>query len=171
MAAIPLVSGFLAGLIPPWFKWLALAAILGAVFVGGARFGAGRVQQRWDGERAAHAAQALEASQEAHRIDNRRASVAQEVQTTYAQKQERIARSNAGAAVELDRLRGQLAAISAAASAAETTGRADAERIRVLSRLLAEGAGLASEGRERVERLDARLAGLQGWAEGVCVTP
>lgn len=171
MAAIPLAGGFLAGLIPPWFKWLALAGVLAAVFIGGARFGAGQVQQRWDAETAERTAQALEASQEAHRIDNRRASVAQEVQTTYAQKQERMARSNAGAAVELDRLRGQLAAISAAASSAETASRADAERVRVLAGLLAEGAGLAQEGRERVERLDARLAGLQGWAEGVCVTP
>lgn len=48
--------------------------------------------------------------------------------------------------------------------------RADAERVRVLTGLLAEGAGLASEGGSRVEGLAAKLAGLQDHARAVATS-
>jgi hypothetical protein len=42
------VIAFAASLIPPWARWVALAAAALALFVAGERFGAGRVQARWD---------------------------------------------------------------------------------------------------------------------------
>jgi hypothetical protein len=159
MSAIPLAGGFLAGLIPPWFRWVVYALILATVFAAGGRLGAGHVQGKWDVEKAERVKLARQQSE----------SVAQEVQTIYAQKQERLARSNATAAVELDRVRSQLDAISAAASSAETTAGANAERVRVLGGLLSESLGLSEEGRRRVEALDARVSGLQAFTAGVCV--
>ncbi len=43
--------------------------------------------------------------------------------------------------------------------------RAAAERVGILEGLLAEGAGLAAEGADRVGRLDAKLSGLQAFLE------
>lgn len=169
--AISLAGGYAMGSVP----WVTLAKLGAAVLIVAGAYAAGdRHRAKQDrleaqAEVARQAQQQLAASEDARRIDNKRASVAQEVQTIYARKQESMARGNSGAAVELDGLRRQLAAVSAAASGAETTSRADAERIRVLTGLLAESAGLSEEGRRRVESLDARITGLQGWTEGVCV--
>lgn len=142
------------------------AGLFATGWVGGYRW----VKSDWDAEKAEAARQAVQASEEARKLDNKRASVAQEVQTGYAKKQESLSRSNAVAAVELDRVRNQLDTISRAASGAEAAERANAERVRVLAGLLQESAGLSEEGRRRVEALDARLSGLQEWAEGVCLT-
>lgn len=69
-------------------------------------------------------------------------------------------------------LRGVLNALAAATGAPEdpvAACRTSAERVRVLSGLLAEGASLVAEGQERVGRLDAKLTGLQ--SHTVAVTP
>jgi hypothetical protein len=169
MTVIPLAAGFLAGLIPPWFKWAALAAVLAGIFIAGCHFGAQHVQSEWDAEKAEAVKQALAASEEARRLEQKRASVAQEVQTIYVQKQQRMAADNVSARTELERVRGQLAAVSEAARHPGTTPGANEERVRILSGLLSESLGLSEEGRERVEALDARLSGVQEWIAGVCV--
>lgn len=60
--------------------------------------------------------------------------------------------------------RGLLDAIAAAGGTADDPAaacRTAAERVGILERLLAEGAGLAAEGSRRVGALDAKLSGLQ----------
>lgn len=67
---------------------------------------------------------------------------------------------------------GLLNAINAAGGSTDDPSaacRADAERVRRLEGLLAEGAGLAAEGASRVGKLDAQVSGLQGFAEALSV--
>lgn len=96
-------------------------------------------------------------------------SKARTAANVYLRRAQTARVASAGAAADL---RGVLDALTAATRAAENPAaacRTDAERVRVLSGLLAEGAGLVAEGEDRVGRLDARLSGAQAHIGAVIV--
>jgi hypothetical protein len=161
----PSLVGWVLGFLP-WWAWAALVALALATATGmGHRAGAAGVQQRWDAEKAAAARQALEASQEARRIEQARAAKVQEVQSDYATRSNRDRAAAAGAAGELERLRDELAARDRAAAAPASTCRIDvagAERdlFGSCAAALAEVAGEA-------DRLETRLTALQGYVRAI----
>jgi hypothetical protein len=165
---ISLLSGFIAGNIP--WRLIGIVSLILGSFYGGWWVNGNRWEAKVNAAKAEQQAQALEADKEARKLETKRASVAQEVQTDYAQKQTHMAAVNVAARSELDGLRQQLDAVSLAASSAETTSRANAERVRVLGSLLAESLELSEEGREHLAGAVAKLEGLQAWAAKVCVT-
>jgi hypothetical protein len=128
-----------------------------------AGFGAGHwwVQTSWDKAEAARTSQQLAQEQELRRFEQARAAKTQEIQSDQALKQARLARAASDDHVAVLGLREQLDAIRNDAETNPAACRANAERVRVLAGLLAEGVGLVQEGKERVGRLDARLTGLQ----------
>jgi len=99
---------------------------------------------------------ASEAARESERTDALKQA---EVLSTYAARLKRESAAAAAARSDLDRLRNALA--TGPEAPADSCG-PERARIRVLSDLLAEGAGLAAEGREHVEQLRASRAALVG---------
>jgi chromosome segregation ATPase len=107
--------------------------------------------------------------QEAHRIDNRRASITQEVQSDHAKKTAQLAVSAAATRRQLADVQLQLDLLRREAAGAQAAERANAERVTVLANLLEEGAGLLSESHARVGALATELGSLQAWVRGVCM--
>jgi hypothetical protein len=113
--------------------------------------------------------QALEASQEARRIEQQRATKVQEVQDDYATRSNRDRAAAAGAAGELGRLRNILAAASGpASSAAAAPGRADdATAARTVVGHCAQSLLAMAE---TADACESRLSGLQGYVQAITGT-
>lgn len=119
-------------------------------------------------ERAAKVTVAL-ALAENHRATEAKLNTNTRKATDVLTSQLRVA--DATAAGLADDLRGLRDAIGASdgrtAEDSAAACRGYAERVAILERLLAEGAGLAAEGAARTVRLEARLTGLQQYAAGL----
>lgn len=150
------------------FQAFAAAVLLALAAAGIQTWRLGALQDEIDAERAAKLQAALILS-ENHRAteakltaNTRRASDALTTQLRAA---------DAAAAGLADDHRRLLDAIGPAdgrtAEDSAAACRGYAERVGILERLLAEGAGLAAEGATRALRLDARLTGLQGHVAGL----
>jgi hypothetical protein len=159
----------LVGLIPPWFKWVALGLVAGSLVMAGERWGAGRIQAKWDAEKAATVAQALQASQEARRVEQSRARNVQESQD-HARKIAEAARVDAaGARDELGRLRDELAArdrVTAVAAGAKCVVDVGAAERKLLGACAAEYQRMAEE----ADGVRANLIELQGYVKALGVT-
>jgi hypothetical protein len=98
----PSLVGWLLGLLP-WWAWAALVALMVTAAAGkGWQAGSGHVQARWNAEKAERVQQALEASQEARRIEQQRAAKVQEIQDG---KDADLRRINARLGAALEQLR------------------------------------------------------------------
>jgi len=142
-----------------------VAAVLLGLFALGVRVGAGRVQAEWDAEKAQRLADALQASQEARRLESRRATNVQEAQD-HARKIASAARADAvGARDELERLRGALADRDRAAQAPGAECRVDAGAVerQLLGACAATLEGLARE----ADQDRGRLIELQGYVRAI----
>jgi hypothetical protein len=161
----PSLVGWVLGFLP-WWAWAALVALALATATGmGWQQGAGHVQARWNAEKATRVQQALEASQEARRLEQARAAKVQEVQDVYATRSNRDRASAAGAAGELGRLRDELAARDRAAAAPAATCRIDlAGTERQLFGRCAEALSAVAAD---ADRLETKLTALQGYVRAV----
>jgi hypothetical protein len=168
MGVISLAGGFLAGSIP-WLrlvKWGAFALIVAGAYAAGDLRRARLDKLEADAERGRQAAQALEASEEARRIEQKRASGVQEAQD-HAQAIARVSRADAAAArTELQRLRDILAErdrIVAVAAGAQCRVYAGATERKLLQSCAEALAGLGEE----ADRERAHLIELQGYVKAI----
>jgi hypothetical protein len=163
-----LVTWVLRNVVPIGCAVLLAFALAFAARVG-QRAGAAGVQAKWDADKAAAARQALEASQEARRIEQHRAREVQSAQSNYAARAVRDRAAAAGAAGELERLRDELAARDRAAAAPASTCRIDvagAER-ELFGRCAAALAEVAAE----ADRVESKLTGLQDYVRAIGAAP
>jgi DNA-binding ferritin-like protein len=112
---------------------------------------------------------AAESQRIAERVRAAKAAQARKVEEEYAAKIRRANSSAAATKSANERLQSQLAARSDYPRDAVAVCGVDGARGRKLEELLAESAGLAAEGAERVERLGAKTASLQDYIQRVCV--
>jgi hypothetical protein len=162
----PSLVGWVLGFLP-WWAWAALVALALATSAGlGHRAGAAGVQQRWDAEKAAAARQALEASQEARRIEQARAAKVQESQDHARQIASAARQDAAGARTELDRLRSILAErdrVTAVAAGAQCRVDAGATERKLFQSCAEALAGMG----EQADADRTRLIELQGWVKAI----
>lgn len=162
----PSLVGWVLGFLP-WWAWAALVALAVATATGmGWQQGAGHVQARWNAEKATRVQQALEASQEARRIEQARSRNVQESQD-HARQVAAVSRADAaGARTELDRLRSILAErdrVTAVAAGAKCVVDVGAAERKLLGACAAEYQRMA----EDADGIRANLIELQGYVRAI----
>jgi hypothetical protein len=160
-------AGFFAlSLVPPW-AWAALAGVvLVTTFAAGWRAADGRWQAKEKVRLAEQTQHALEASQEARRIEQARAAKVQEVTNDYATRSNRDRVAAAAARTELDGLRSALADRDRAAAAPGAACTIDAGGGLERQLLGACASALADLGGE-ADRLETKLTGLQRYVRAI----
>jgi hypothetical protein len=143
---------------------VAIAMLFAAGFFSGKHW----VQGDWDAEKAERVAHALEASQEARRIEQARAAKVQEVQSGYAKETAAATAAARGARDELGRVRDAIATAGTPVDAATAVRADDSARARFV---VGQCAGALSEMAAVADACEARLSALQGWARAVTQPP
>lgn len=162
-------------------KWWLLA---GAVGVGLAGYlisahnnkmraqGRAEVQSKWDAAKLVQERQRADTEAKYRADEATWRARAKETDDAYAENLQLLKKASAARAVPAGIVRDNLSAIGAAAhSAAGAAGAAcgpENQRVSGLSSLLQESVGLVEEGAERVERLDAKVTGLQNFVAVTC---
>jgi hypothetical protein len=158
------------GLPVPGLLWRVVAGLVVAVilFVTGDHVGAGRIQQRWDHERAELDRQRADAEHEARQREQLRARLGME---SANEKARLLARANAdavGARSELGRLRQRLAALSAGQAASGAGAAGGPRGAATAADVLGECSGRLQELAGQADGMSVQVTGLQGWIRAYC---
>lgn len=156
-------------LIPDWAYWVAIAALAAAVGVQQVRVAnlkadVAQVEKARDGETAARERAAREHADKLRDLQARHAEEQQQKETDYETKLAKLEKDKRADAAVAGQLRDKLAAFAARSQQPGETDTAAVERyanrLGIVSGLLAESIDLVTEGRSVIERRDAEVGRL-----------